>query len=329
MAAKLRVGMLGAGWVSAYQLAAWRDCTIAEVVAIADRDRSRAEARAHEFGIACVRQHAEEMLERDRLDALDIATPVETHAGYCRLAAARGVAILCQKPLAPTFDEARGLVRDIGARARLMVNENWRFRPHYRQVKRWIDDATGDVQQFHLAVRASGLIADEAGNRPALSRQPFLATLERLVIGELLIHHLDVARWLLGPLEVRGAVARGGLVRGEHAAAILLESRAGGSAVVEGNMAAPGCPPAPVDALDLIGTRASVRLDATALTLRALHVEQVPVDLAASYQRGFTAAAAHFADCVRRERPFESEAADNLSTLALVDAAYRAIEPRA
>jgi predicted dehydrogenase len=328
MAAKLRIGMVGAGWVSAHHLAAWRDCAVAEVVAIADRDRARAEARAQAFGIANVRHDACEMLYRDRLDALDIATPVQTHAGYCRLAATRGVAILCQKPLAPTFDEAREVVRDIGARARLMVNENWRFRPHYRQVKRWLENATGDVQQFRLAVRSSGLIPDETGNRPALSRQPFLATLERLVIGELLIHHLDVARWLLGPLDVRAAAARGGLVRGEHAATILLESRAAGIAAVEGNMAAPGYPVAPADALDLVGTRASVRLDGSTLTLSTLHEASMRIDLAADYQRGFTDAAAHFADCVRHEQPFESDAADNLSTLALVDAAYRAVEAR-
>jgi D-apiose dehydrogenase len=326
MAAKLRVGIVGAGWVSAYHLAAWRDCKVAEVVAIVDRDRRRAEARAQAFAIPCARQDVDEMLERDRLDALDIATPVETHADYCRRAAVHGLAILCQKPLAPTLDEARELVRAIGARGRLMVNENWRFRPHYRQVKRWTEDATGDVQQFHLAVRSSGLLPDEAGNLPALSRQPFLASLERLVIGELLIHHLDVARWLLGPLEVRGAVVRGGIVRGEHAAMILLQAQAGGLAVVAANMAAPGFPAAPIDALDLIGTRASVRLDASALMLSAPRAQHVRIDLAANYQQGFTDAAAHFANCVRHDRPFESDAADNLSTLALVDAAYRAIE---
>ena len=104
-------------------------------VAIADIDRRKAEARARQFGIDAVRETAEAMLDYDRLDALDIATPVETHGDCCRLAADRGVAILCQKPLARTLDEARVLVNDVDARVRLMVNENWRFRPHYRRIK--------------------------------------------------------------------------------------------------------------------------------------------------------------------------------------------------
>lgn len=328
MKARLRVGLVGAGWVSAHHLAAWRALETADVVAIADRDRPRAEARAQEFGIAQVRCDAAEMLERDRLDALDIATPVETHAAYCRLAADRGVAILCQKPLAPTFEEARELADHVTGRTRLMVNENWRFRPHYRRVKGWLDDAAGDVRQLRLAARSSGLIADASGARPALFRQPFLATLPRLVIGELLIHHLDVARWLTGPLTVLDAIAAHGEVEGEHAATILLRSASGCAVVVEGNLAAPGFPPAPVDALEVLGTRASVDLRCDVLTLSGTRSERHRIDLRADYQQAFTAAATHFTACLRDAKPFETDAADNLATLALVDAAYQCVEAR-
>jgi len=326
MDATLRVGLAGAGWVSAYHLAAWRAVTGVDVVAIADRDRRRAEERAAAFGIAHVRDDVAQMLDEDRLDALDIATPMDTHAACCRLAAERGVAILCQKPLAPSLAEARELVRDVAGRVRFMINENWRFRPHYRQVKQWIDSATGPVQQFRLAARSSGLIADTAGNRPALSRQPFLATLERFVIGELLTHHLDVARWLVGPLEVRAALANHGMFIGEHGATILLASPSGCAVIVEGNLAAPGFAPTPVDALDIVGTCASVRLAGNELTLYGTQDDRRCIDLATNYQLGFTGAAAHFTSCLRNDRPFESDAADNLATLALVDDAYRRIE---
>lgn len=325
MNAKLRVGLVGAGWVSAYHLAAWRAVADAEVVAIADRDRGRAQQRASTFGIPRVRDDVVQMLDGDHLDALDVATPMQTHAACCRLAAARGVAVLCQKPLAPSFAEARELVNDVAGRTRLMVNENWRFRPHYRQVRRWIDEATGAVQQLRLAVRSSGLMADAAGSVPALTRQPFLATLERFVIAELLIHHLDVVRWLVGPLEVRAAVAMYGAFAGEHAATILLESAKGCAVTVEGNLAAPGFTSEPVDALEIVGAQASVRLDGDVLSLIGTQGEADTrrIDLAANYQQGFTAAAAHFAACLRADEPFESDAVDNLATLALVDDAYR------
>jgi D-apiose dehydrogenase len=326
MVARLRVGLVGAGWVSAHHLSAWNSVNDIDVVAIADVERARAERRARKFAIPQVRGSAREMLALDRLDVLDIATPLEAHVDNCLAAADHHVAILCQKPLAPTLAEARGLVKAIAGRARLMVNENWRFRPHYRQVKRWIDQgALGDVQQLRLAARSSGLIADQRGTRPALSRQPFLGLLKRLVIGELLIHHLDVARWLLGPLQVCSATAVRGIVQGEHAATILLSSPAGYDAVVEGNMAVPCAPPFPVDALEFVGRVGTVRLDATELTLSGMRTERFGVDLVADYQQAYTNAVSHFAHCLRADLPFETDASDNLLTLALVDAAYASI----
>ncbi len=323
MGAKLRVGLAGAGWVSAYHLSAWKSLHDVDVVAIADVDRGRADQRAREFDIPQVRRSVAEMLTLDRLDAIDIVSPVEAHAEQCRLAADHGIAILCQKPLAATLVEARELVQDLAGKARLMVNENWRFRPHYRQVKRWIDDgALGALQQMRLATRSSGLLLDATGVRPALSRQPFLATLSRLIIGELLIHHLDVARWLLGALEVRNAVALRGLIKGEHAATILLSSSEGCTAVVEGNMAAAGFPLAPMDTLEIVGTRGSARLDGGELVLSGGRTERQQLDLVRNYQDGFSKAAAHFAECLCNDVPFETDGTDNLLTLALVDAAY-------
>lgn len=323
----MRVGLIGAGWVSAHHLHAWNEVQGTEVVAIADPDARRANQRAREFGIAHVRRSAAEMLAQDRLDAVDIASPVETHVECCMLAAALGIPILCQKPLAPTFAEAQAMVRKVTGDARLMVNENWRFRPHYRLVKAWIATGLiGQIAQFRLASRSSGLLADGNGNRAAVSRQPFLATLVRLVIGELLIHHLDVARWLLGPLKVRDVQAVRGVVAGEHAATIVLSAPQGATAVVEGNMAAPGFPATPTDQLEIIGTSGSIVLSGDELALLGDTPERHRLDLAANYQQGFTNSAAHFAAGIRSTRPFETDAVDNLHTLALVDAAYARLE---
>jgi predicted dehydrogenase len=316
--------------VSAHHLHAWKDGATAEVVAIADPDDRKAHQRAREFGVASVRRSAADMLRHDRIDAVDIASPVETHVDGCMCAAERGLPILCQKPLAPTLAEAHALVRQVTGRSRLMVNENWRFRPYYRQVKAWIAAGLiGRVVQFRLATRSSGLVPDANGNRPAVARQPFLATLERLVIGELLIHHLDVARWLLGPLEVRDVQALRGVVAGEHAATIVLSGAQDVIAVVEGNMAAPGFPATPTDRLEIVGTSGSIALDGEELALLGEKPERHRLDLGADYQQGFTNAAAHFATCLRSNQPFETDAADNLHTLALVHDAYAHLEGNA
>src|SRR5262245_26401631 len=97
-----RIALAGAGFVAPYHLKAWQRLRgRAIVAAIADPNVEAARARAKAFGIPAVHASVEEMLDREQLDALDVASPRETHAPICRLAASRGLAILCQKPLAP------------------------------------------------------------------------------------------------------------------------------------------------------------------------------------------------------------------------------------
>ena len=56
------------------------------------------------------------------------------------LGAARGLAVMCQKPLAPTLAAAEALVAAVGGAVPLMVHENWRFRPYYRRLRAWLDE---------------------------------------------------------------------------------------------------------------------------------------------------------------------------------------------
>ena len=51
-----------------------------------------------------------EMLDRERPDFVDIITPPETHEEMCGFAAARGIHIICQKPLAPTYEASQRIV---------------------------------------------------------------------------------------------------------------------------------------------------------------------------------------------------------------------------
>jgi len=212
--------------VSAHHLESWTQTPDAVVIAVCDPDRSRAEDRARTFGISAVYGNVGQMLSEQRPDALDIATPPDTHAEIVRLAADAGVHILCQKPLCPTLSEAETLVAEVGARVSLMVHENWRFRPYYRQVLSWMQQRLlGDVVQCRLVSRSSGLLPVDGAKGPGLVRQPFLGTLPRLIIAELLIHHLDVVRLLVGPLRVLACRTRrlSPDVVGEDAATIQLE----------------------------------------------------------------------------------------------------------
>ena len=322
----LRVALAGAGMISWYHLVAWRNAgTRARVVAVCDPDPRRAAARAEEFDIGRVYQDPAAMFTEETIDALDVASPRETHAGWVEAAADRGIDVLCQKPLTPTLTEAEALVARVGSRIRLMVHENWRFRPWYRDLKSWIAmGLLGEIALARLATISSGFLPDAAGRRPALERQPFMAREPRLMIAEVLIHHLDTMRFLCGPLRVVGARASRTLadVTGETLAAIFLETAAGAPASVVGTMAAPGYPPRPPDRLEVVGSRASAVLADNELTLLGASPRTERYDPDAGYQASFDGVIAHFVECLATGAPFETGPADNLETLRLVEHAY-------
>ncbi|MEX2531795.1 MAG: Gfo/Idh/MocA family oxidoreductase [Gemmatimonadota bacterium] len=327
-AGPVRVGLAGAGWVTGHHLDAWGGLAgRATVVAIADPVRTAAEARAARYGIPAVFESVEEMLQETRLDALDVATPRETHVAICRMAAEQGLAILCQKPLAPTLREAEALVAELPESARLMVHENWRFRPHYRRMGEWIRAGRiGVVRGASLGVFTSGLLPDATGELPALVRQPMLAGLERMLLMEVMIHHVDTLRFLLGPLTLDGSSLGKGCaeIRGEDRATLFMSTAKGAPVTLAGDFMAHGHPPQQMDRLEILGAAGAIVLEEDGLTLHGgSRPEVMTLDLAADYAASYRATIAHFLDRLADGESFETAPADNLETLRIVEEAYR------
>ena len=328
----LRVAVAGAGMISRHHLLGWQKLAgDVEVVAICDPDTSRAAARAREFGIARVYDSLEALFAREIIDALDVASPRETHSAWVLAAAERGIPVLCQKPLCPTLAEAEDLIRQVGARTRLMVHENWRFRPWYREARRWVDAGLiGNLQMARITLLSSAMLPDASGQRAALARQPFMAGEHRLMIAEVLIHHIDVMRYLCGPLRLVAARTLRSLaeVRGETLSAMFFETADGCPVEVTGTMAAPGFSGRPSDRLELIGTDASLVFDDWTLQLLGPSPRSMRFDHEEGYQASFDAVIAHFVGCLRSGAPFETDPADNIETLRLVEHAYWAAGQR-
>jgi predicted dehydrogenase len=322
----LRVAVAGAGMISWYHLVGWRNVgQRVRLVAICDPDAARAEKRAGEFAIPHVYRDPDAMFAAESIDALDVITPRETHAAWVDAAAGRGIDVLCQKPLTPTLAESEALVRRVEGKSRLMAHENWRFRPWYRELKRWI--AAGELGELVLARMAtitSGLLPDETGRRPLIEREPYTQHVERLMIAEVLIHHLDVMRYLCG--ELRVVAARGARtvpdVVGETVAAIFLETASGTPVEVTGSMAAGGYPARSPDLLEVVGSKASATFADSVLHLHGAAPRSQPYDSALGYQASFDGVIAHFVDCLETGSPFETGPTDNLETLRLVEHAY-------
>ncbi len=324
----IRIGLVGAGWVTQHHLAGWqREAARARVVAIADPQRANAQARADAFGIERVYADARAMFAAGGLDAVDIAAPRETHAELVRMAAAHGIPAICQKPLAPTFAAAQRLVDDVAAvpGMRLMVHENWRFRPYYRQIGQWLRASRiGSVHQARMTLLSSGLIADARGLLPALERQPFIATLDRALVMEILIHHIDTLRYLLGEMTL--AHARIGrqspAMAGEDRATLSFDTATGATVSLLANLAVHGAPPALADRLTLIGSRGTITLAGDTLSCEGEAPATIRYDMPQCYADSYAATISHFVDALLGGLPFETAPQDNLRTLRLVEDIY-------
>jgi len=325
MSAPLRVGLVGAGWVTQHHLAGWaRLGARAKVVAIADPNAAAASARASEFDIAQVFDSAERMFDEAQLDAVDVAAPREFHAEIVRMAARKSLAVICQKPLAPTLAQAQALVGEMEGRCRLMVHENWRFRPYYRDLAGWLQAGRiGEVVQGQMTLLTCGLIPGAQGQLPALARQPFIATLDRALVMEVLIHHIDTLRFLLGELTLRHARLGHGspAMKGEDRAFLAFETATQAPIALLANLAVHGQPPNLVDRLTLIGTQGTIVLDGNSLRCMGAAPGELSYDMPACYLQSYAAAIAHFVDSLESGAPFETAAGDNLRTLELVESA--------
>lgn len=85
----------------------------AEIVAVADLSDQNRAAAAGVFPGARRYAEAEELLEREELDFCDICTPPVTHMPLIEKAAAMGLHLVCEKPLAPGLDEAHRIARAV------------------------------------------------------------------------------------------------------------------------------------------------------------------------------------------------------------------------
>ncbi len=331
MSEPLRIGVLGCGMISADHLAAWARCDGARVVAVCDPAPERAQSRAAQFGIGRTYDVPAAMLAAERLDAVDVITPRETHADMVRLAARHGVHALCEKPLCPTYDEAVALVRDVGSTIRVMVNENWRYRAYFRRIAAWLAAGRlGVVTQVRLALwRSSMLPRADDGRIHSLARQPFLAREERVLIAESLIHEIDVLRALFGEVEVVACTTARtcDAIVGEDTATMLLRTAYGLPITLDGVMTGAGHDVRAPDRLEIAGTRCSVVLEGAVLQLIGAEEETHVFDEAAVRQGCFDASVQHFVDQLRAGGPFWTSAQDQLGSLRVMEDAYRLAGP--
>ncbi len=183
--------MLGAAAIAEAFVEGVRESERVEVVAIASRTLARAEAFAHAHGIARALGSYEALLADDGVDAVYVPLPNALHAPWSIAAARAGKHVLCEKPLAGSEAEARGMFEAAEARGVVLLEAfPFHFQPHTREIERVL--SAGEIGELRYLQASFGFTLKDAGNvrlDPALGGGALMdvgcypASLSRLVFG--------------------------------------------------------------------------------------------------------------------------------------------------
>jgi UDP-N-acetylglucosamine 3-dehydrogenase len=316
--AGMRVGVVGCGGIGQTHLRAYRALGVAPAALAEPNPNALAAAQASYGGQPFADYR--EMLASASLDAISICTPPATHAEIAEAALAAGVAVLCEKPLAPTVAACEAIVA-AASRSGVLLTVGFchRFQPHIEALRRLIEDgALGAVLMFrnrfagHLRAVENSWFA-----RPELAGGG--------VMLDTCVHSVDLFRHLVGePERVQALTATtatelGPALAVEDSAIISLRTASGALGVIEASWRTP-----PGEwTVAVYGTAGTALMDygTDELRLRLASEEEwrtVAVPAGDRFEREI----GHFLACVRGNETPRVTAEDGLAATRILAAAY-------
>ena len=131
----MRIGMLSTAAINALLVEGARASGVAEVVAVASRDATRARAQADELGVPRSHGSYEALLADDGVDAIYVSLPNSMHVEWSIRALEAGKHVLCEKPMSRHPDDVeRAFDAAEGAGRVLMEAFMWRYTPQARRL---------------------------------------------------------------------------------------------------------------------------------------------------------------------------------------------------
>ncbi|MEK6602608.1 MAG: Gfo/Idh/MocA family oxidoreductase [Candidatus Binatota bacterium] len=193
---KLRVGVIGGGF-GRNHLLAYQATDGVEVAAFCQRTRASAEKVAGEFHIPQLFTDYRELLALKGLDAVSIAAPPYLHHPIVMEAFARGLHVLCEKPLALNRREAETMVLRAEETKRVhMTAFNFRFIPAMTRMKELLEEGYVGDRIYHVdGVWFSERRADLNASLSWRYKKELAAV---GALGDVGVHLIDLIRWLVG-----------------------------------------------------------------------------------------------------------------------------------
>ncbi len=189
----VRFGILGYGLHAQYRLLpSFERCEVAQLGGLWRRDPGKAQESAQ---IANTRAYgsAEALCASPDIDAIFITSPDAVHLEHAELAFAHGKAVLCEKPLTATVEQAEALLAAAERSGKLFgVAHHYRWAPSVNDMRTRI--AAGEIGEVRTAHAEFNYPAQNS--KRAWIIDPTLAA--GGPIGDVGVHCIDTLRYVLG-----------------------------------------------------------------------------------------------------------------------------------
>ena len=202
---KLRVGIIGTGWIAEAHMEQYKKFPDVEMVAMADLIPGKAQAFCEKMGVDFSNIHFypdhQSMLDNEQLDAVSICTYNATHA-QCAIAALKaGVNVLLEKPFTVTLDEAVEVMKAEKESGKLLtIGFQPRMDPNMQEIKKIVE--SGELGEIYY-------IQTGGGRRRGIPNSTFIekSTAGIGALGDIGCYSLDMVLNAIGypkPLTVTG-----------------------------------------------------------------------------------------------------------------------------
>ncbi|WP_298914374.1 inositol 2-dehydrogenase [uncultured Roseobacter sp.] len=317
----LNIGLLGCGRIGAVHARSIKQHPDAQVTTLSDAIPAAAQALAETSGAAVLDSDA--LINSADVDAVIIGTPTDTHYDLIHKAAAAGKAIFCEKPIDMSAARIRDCIRAVtAAGVPFMTAFNRRFDPSFANLQaRLAQGEIGDAEIITILSRDPapppiGYIKSSGG-----------------IFRDMMIHDLDMARFLLGEEPVQVFAVGSALVDPEigaagdvDTAAVTLTTASGKICQISNSRRA------------TYGYDQRIEVHGSGGMLRAANVHENTVEVATGsgfqtaptmhfflerYELAYAREIAHFVEALRQGTPPGPGIDDGLKAQLLADAATR------
>lgn len=312
-----RVGIIGLGAIGRTHIATWQNNGITPI-AFADAVPAALEAVVEEFGGDGYGDGID-LIRSGTVDIVSICTPPLFHRDLAIAAAESGVAVLCEKPLARTLEDAQAIVEAVEASGTLFtVGFCHRFEPAIEHIK-------GMIERGELGTIMT-LRNRFAGHMPNAEKTWFAneAISGGGALADTSIHSIDMFRFLAGEPESIQALTStqesdlGPRLDVEDTGVITLRTANGTIGILEASWRTP-----PGEwTVTIYGTKGEATFDYATGTLRVKRNDGTEEEVALSTESRFDREFAHFIDCWRGDASPRVTVHDGLAANRILDAAY-------